>query len=248
MQTHNHTVFNQVFDYAITLGALTRNPSHGVKKVKIEEFEASFYTIDEIKHMLSLCTDPLLKLFIIISVMLGTRRSETCGLKWENISLEDKKIYIRHTVVVGVNAKIYQKDETKTMTSKRDYTLSNELVDLLQQHKNQQEEYKRLLGEQYHNSDYIFCKPDGTVYRPDHFTRAFGKFLKKNSLAHIRLHDLRHSTASMLANLGFSERQIQDWCGWSSFKMLKKYVHVYDEDKVKMANETASALLAKNSA
>ena len=54
---------------------------------------------------------------------------------------------------------------------------------------------------------------DGTPYRPDYVTRAFGKVLEKKGLPHIRFHDIRHSTASILYDKGWDLKDIQEWLG-----------------------------------
>ena len=77
---------------------------------------------------------------------------------------------------------------------------------------------------------------DGRPLPPEYITRAFRKFQKQAGLPHIRLHDLRHSSATLLLCAGFSLKQFQEWLGHSDISTTANiYVHVPFSDKVNMA-------------
>ena len=76
-------------------------------------------------------------------------------------------------------------------------------------------EDKKLFGNCYFDNDYVCAKPDGTLIRPEDVSYKFTKLLKENNLPHIRLHDLRHSCASMLIAQGVDIKVIQEWLGHS---------------------------------
>jgi integrase len=129
------------------------------------------------------------------------------GLKWSAIDFDDNKITIDHTVVK--NLTVEYKDKTKT--SMGSFLLLEDVREVLIELKAQQDENRKTFGNTYHESDYVFVWKNGNLYRLDYITRSFVKVLKKNDLPHMRFHDLRHSTASILHAKGWSLKDIQDW-------------------------------------
>jgi integrase len=79
--------------------------------------------------------------------------------------------------------------------------------------KERQDENRKLFGKEYQKSDYIFKYADGTLFRPDSATRSFQRVLKNHGLAQMRFHDLRHSTASIMYEMGCDVKEIQYWLG-----------------------------------
>ena len=83
---------------------------------------------------------------------------------------------------------------------------------------------------------YVCTWPDGNVISPNYLTRTFHNVIAKSSLPNIRLHDLRHSAASNLLNMGFSIVQVQQWLGHGSASTtLNFYAHVDKNSKLDMA-------------
>ena len=81
---------------------------------------------------------------------------------------------------------------------------------------------------------------DGKPYRPDYITRTFQKVLEKHGLPHLRFHDIRHSTASILYDTGWELKDIQEWLGHSDIETTGNiYTHISKARKEKMGNELA---------
>lgn len=80
--------------------------------------------------------------------------------------------------------------------------------------KQKQADNKKLYGNSYKNKqNYIFVYDDGELIKPDTITNSFPNFLINNDLEKIRLHDLRHTCASLLLANGISMKEIQMWLG-----------------------------------
>ena len=102
--------------------------------------------------------------------------------------------------------------------------------------KNKQDEYKILFGNTYTENDYICKWPDGKAMDISYLNQALTKLLKDNGMPHIRLHDLRHSTASYLNKLGFTPKEIQLWLGHADIKTtMNIYTHIDVAMKQNMA-------------
>ena len=106
---------------------------------------------------------------------------------------------------------VIEKDATKSYSSRRTYELIPEVREILLTLKQQQEEYRKVFGSEYHENDYIFKWPDGTQYRPDSLLKTFQRTLERNGFPKMRFHDLRHSTASILVDKGWNINDIKEW-------------------------------------
>jgi hypothetical protein len=104
---------------------------------------------------------------------------------------------------------------------------------------------KRFFGKQYDTAwdGYVFTDEKGTILSPDYLTQTFGDLLKKHGLKHIRLHDLRHSCASLLLANGVNLKMIQEWLGHADFSTTANvYSHLDFSNKVESADILSKAL------
>ena len=107
------------------------------------------------------------------------------------------------------------------------------------------EKNKVYLGKDYHTKyeKFVFVDQLGDLILPDNLTHTFKKILKRNELKDIRLHDLRHSCASIMLANGVQMKQIQEWLGHSNFSTTADvYSHLDFSAKIDSANKIANAL------
>jgi integrase len=140
------------------------------------------------RKMLKLFENHELRPVIYIALYYGLRRSEVLVLKWNAVDFENNVLEIKHTVVDVAGVPI-AKDKTKNTSSKRKYVILPEIKDVLIDLKNKQNENKKLFGNEYNESDYIFTWADGRLFRPDFLTKGFKKVLEKNNFPMMRFHD-----------------------------------------------------------
>ena len=168
---------------------------------------------------------------IVLCVYYGLRRSEVIGLKWSAVNFRDKTIQICNTIT-----KMYEfceKERTKNASSNRTLPLIPTVEKYLKKLKAKQNENKKLFGDCYIDSDYICVKADGTLIQPDEASAKFKSLIKRNKMPNIRLHDLRHSCASMLIAQGVDIKVIQEWLGHSSISMTGNiYGHLQFKQKI----------------
>ena len=128
-------------------------------------------------------------------------------------------------------------DTPKTDSSYRTLPMLDSAYTLLEADKRLQEERKRLMGESNIDSDYVCTWNNGKLISPNYLTSQFNKIIKNSTLPPIRLHDLRHSTASNLLNRGLSVVQVQEWLGHSSAATtLNFYAHADKTSKQAVAD------------
>ena len=164
------------------------------------------------------------------------------GLKWNAVDFETKTLTIKHTVSrIGKN--IHQHDRTKNDSSNATFPIPEKILGELEELKKYQQEMKILQPNDYHDSDYIFTKPNGELLSPDYISQHFKLLLEKNNMPPIRFHDLRHSSASYLKALGFDLKDIQTWLRHKDIQTtMNLYTHLDMEAKTNIADSLDARL------
>jgi len=220
---------NQAFNDAVVKEIIVKNPMEHVpipKQLGEKEKVGKFLEVSQIGKMLKLFENHELRPVIYIALYYGLRRSEVLGLKWNAVDFENNVLEIKHTVVDVAGVPI-AKDKTKNTSSRRKYVILPEIKDMLIDLKNKQNENKKLFGNEYNESDYIFTWADGRLFRPDFLTKGFKKVLEKNNFPIMRFHDLRHSCATMLHDKGWELGDAKQWLGHSNVSTTADiYTHI----------------------
>ncbi len=168
------------------------------------------------------------------------RRGELCGLRWGPIDLEAGRLQIVQTrvVVEGVAT-----DSTpKTSAGRRSIPLDPLLVQRLKALRARQAAERLAAGSAYEETDYLFTDELGRRYHPDHFSARFEKLVETTGLPRIRLHDTRHTAASIMLANGVPVKVVSEILGHSSPTItLSIYAHVLPG----MAEEAGAALSAR---
>lgn len=122
---------------------------------------------------------------------------------------------------------------TKTREGYRTMPLNKEVKKALLRHKARIEMNKIIFKNSYiyKTNDYVCVKENGSIIKPDHFTKRFAKVMQASGLRKIRLHDLRHSVGSLLAQNNINVRQIQDFLGHASIRSSNRYTHLQYQSK-----------------
>lgn len=211
------------------------NPATSARTPKAEKFKAEFLNQSQVNEMLVLFKDSVIYIPILLASVYGLRRSEVLGLQWKNIDFENKSIHIVQTLQQNTGGSYL--DTTKTESSNRTLPMTNDIYNVLDKHKAEQESRQNLMGNYYIASDFVCTWNNGKVISPNYLTKTFHSIISKSSLPDIRFHDLRHSAASNLLEMGFSVVQVADWLGHSSSTTtLNFYAHVDKKSKLNIAN------------
>ncbi len=150
---------------------------------------------------------------------------------WKNIDLGLASLGVSaYLSVVETLYKIngtYVIKEPKTSSGKRRIALSPSLALVLRQHRAEQQTQRALLGKPLTDEGFVFAHPDGTLLDPSTVSHAFNKVIRRAGLPHIRLHDLRHTHATLLLQAGVHPKVVQERLGHSSIRVtLDTYSHV----------------------
>ncbi|MGH3788520.1 MAG: tyrosine-type recombinase/integrase [Pseudonocardiaceae bacterium] len=120
--------------------------------------------------------------------------------------------------------------QTKTSTSERTIPLPQPLIRALREHRQRQLEEQFIAGAVWEDHDLVFCTAQGRPIEPRNINRAFTALLCKANLRSIRLHDLRHSCATLLCAQGVEAATVQRILGHSSITVTTStYVDVIEQ-------------------
>lgn len=184
--------------------------------------EMEFYTYEEFKKFISVEDD--IKFIALFEVLYycGTRRGELRGLTWKNINFNRKEINIIQNVVnVSGDSGYWQLTTPKTRTSKRQIPMPDILITHLKQLKEECEKY-------YGFNENWFVFGDIQPIHPDVLRRKKNELAKRAGVKQIRIHDFRHSCASLLINNGANVTMVAKYLGHSKIdETLNTYSHVF---------------------
>lgn len=228
-------------EQAFKLDMVKRNPCKNVTLPKTEKGKVDFYDTQEVQRLIECSKGTDMELFIMIALNLGLRRGELAALRWENVDMQNDIIHICENRVDGLDGKVITK-KPKSESGIRDIPISPSLKKFLQKH------YtdflvKKLKYQLKDKEDYVLSQADGKPYKPFSISHKFQKFLVKNNLRHIRLHDLRHTNASIMLQQGISPKVAQQRLGHSDFSVtMNTYSHVMKSVETEAANKLDEAL------
>ncbi len=209
---------------------------------KSEKFEPNFLNKSQaIKLLEDIKNEPIYPM-IVLAILYGMRRSEICGLQWSAIDFDGNKLLVKTTMVKQKTLVI--KNKTKTESSRREYPLLPQIKELLLDVKQKQEINRAFLGKGYQESDQVFTWEDGRPITGDYLSKRFAKLKRKYGLPDIRLHDLRHTCASILLSDGKQLKDVQEWLGHSDISMTANvYGHLDDTRKKAIGNSMSELLV-----
>lgn len=212
-----------------------------------KEYVGAFYSVSELETLFQAVKGDPCEFPVLMAAFYGLRRSEIMGLRWRAIDFENNLITIDHTVVQcmcdGTTITV-EKDRTKNQSSCRSMPLVPQYRDLLLRMKVRQECCRKLCGNCYTESEYIFVNDMGEPYQPNYVTQHFKLVLRKNHLRSIRFHDLRHTCASLLLKNGVPMKDIQEWLGHSSYNTTANiYAHLDTSSKNTSASKMSNVVI-----
>ena len=121
----------------------------------------------------------------------------------------------------------------KSESGIRDIRLGNDVMSVLKEARLQYMTDAFTYGVGFQNLGFVIRQEDGSPFKPDSMTQKWERFLKTHSLPKIRLHDLRHSCASLLIAQGVDIKVIQEWLGHSSIATTGNiYGHLQFKQKI----------------
>lgn len=182
------------------------------------------WTGDELRTFLDAIAGHDLYPLYFLASSTGMRRGELAGLPWRNVDLDTARLTVNEQVV-SVDYKLIV-DDLKTETSRRTIDLDEHTVTMLRRHRRQQLEERMASGRRGDDS-FVFAKPDGSPVHPDLISQTFERTVAQLDVPRIRLHDLRHTHATILLQQNVHPKVVSERLGHSSIAFtMTVYQHV----------------------
>lgn len=160
------------------------------------------------------------------SLMTGARRGELLALRWSDIDLLQAEMHINRNVLQLSDRTLVYK-APKTAKGRRMISLSPSTALLLRRHKDEREAECASMGITPEPDSLVFCHIDGSSLLPDSVSQAWSRLVKKTCLKHIRLHDARHTHATILLKQNTHPKVVQERLGHANISTtLDLYSHV----------------------
>jgi integrase len=210
---------------AVEEGLVTRNPSDGAHSLpRCRDVPMRTWSAEQLRVFLAFVADDRLASLWRLASTTGMRRGEVLGLRWRDVDLDGATLSVAQARVRGADGLSY--GPPKTSAGRRRIDLDQTTVASLRDHRRRQTtELEALPAE--HDLDLVFTRADGKPLDPDGLSGTFDRLQKAAGLPRIRLHDLRHTVASLLLAGNVPAKVVQERLGHSSVMVtLDIYSHV----------------------
>jgi len=222
---HHHLIVDCLSD-AVKWNLVTRNVGIAVEPPRAPKKEMKALSVGETHRFLDNCTTEPWRTIFHTLIWTGIRRSELLGLQWNDLDLDMALMTIRRSLVRLQNG-TYVTDEPKTSSGARSLDLAPSTCLILKQHRAGQERDVELLGIPPSQANFVFGHPDGTPRTPSTVTQQFRRIASRAGLSGVRLHDLRHTHASLMLQQGTDIKTISTRLGHSSVAFtMDTYAHL----------------------
>lgn len=210
-----HAMLHKALADACRKGTLQRNVADLADPPKLGHSSAMrVWTAEQLRQFLDEVGDHWLAAAFHLAAHTGMRRGEVLGLAWRDLDLDGARLSV-HRAIITVE---YQKtvSDVKTATGRRTIDLDERTVAVLRAWRDRQEQEATATGRVIHDDDTVFAKPDGDSIHPDYMSQVFDRHLETSELPRIRLHDLRHTHATILLKAGVPVKVVSERLGHSS--------------------------------
>lgn len=224
-----HVVLHKSLKNAVKINLLSRNPADSVDKPRIVRPEMHVMDENQLNYFLQAAQKGEYYCLFYLYLMTGMRRSELLAVRWSDYDPLGMVISVNRSMQCINKAKnrITFK-EPKSKKSRRLIALSPDMCLTLNKYKEKQNADRLALDlPALKDSDLIFCHIDGTPTQPDGITHAWMKLVRKCGLKGVRLHDARHTMASIMLKQGVHPAIVQQRLGHASISItIDTYSHI----------------------
>jgi integrase len=230
-----HAILRQAFQDAVAHDEIGRNPCDVVKARRPRPSERPIPSPEVVEKMILAAEeeDPLWGLFVNVSATIGTRRGETCALRWEDVDFDAGRLHVRRAVCKGIHGPT----ELKPPKAGRERSL--------------------FVGERFFDEIRPFRRDGGWIFsdrrrerdgpwHPDWPGHRFSRLTRRLALPHT-LHSLRHFVATQLLARGLPVTQVAQFMGHKDPSVtLDLYANHVVDDVQRLMGEAAASLFGKH--
>jgi integrase len=219
---------SQVLAQLVAEGRLTRNVAALVDRVPGKAKKLQTFTADQVRTVLrGIAEDRNRHAWHL--ALAGLRRGEIAGQRWADIDLENRTLRIG-TTRVDVGGRALDQDEPKTANAGRVLPIPEPLLAELAAARSRQAAEKLALGEAYKDLGFVVCNEAGEPYHPSTMSTLWQAAIRDLDVPQIRLHDARHTCATLMHLQGVPIALVAAWLGHADVSFtMRTYVHAQPE-------------------
>lgn len=252
------TVMNLSFDYAVTMKVITLNPADGInlpktvekKKYHVRNIDTTkTLTLEQIFVILEKSKDTPIHMQVLFNVLMGLRRSEINGLKYEDVDFINRTLTIKRQLGKPLGAKkedfplktlTKQEVKLKTASSNRVLPIPDYVFEAILKEKELYEKHKSRRKREFQDLGYICCSTYGRPRSKGYHVQHYKKLLQENNLPEIRWHDLRTTFCTLLLKNDFNPKAVSKLMGHAKEIIT---MDVYGDNKGLIGGEEIPELL-----
>jgi len=262
---HTKRTLSAALQVAVDRGRMSRNAVKLASAPKDQPPEIEPLTKEDARKLLNEASGKRNGARWVIALALGLRQGEALGLQWRDLDLDTGTLHVRRQlrrVVLKhgcVDPSVCGKrgcdcpqrfggglvlSEPKSKSGKRTIALPDQVVAWLRVHRAAQVAERLHAGELWNPAEpgWIFASEVGKPLDPRRDLIRWKELLRATGVEDCRLHDARHTAATLLLVAGVPDRMVMDQMGWTSVVLLSRYSHVVDEVKRAAAQSMSGVL------
>jgi integrase/predicted RNA-binding Zn-ribbon protein involved in translation (DUF1610 family) len=238
---HVHACLHKACKDAVRWGQLSRNPLDAADPPRAKgdgSREMHTWTKEQLKAFLAAVKDDRLSPLWHTIAMTGMRRGEAIGLRWRDVDLEAGRLSVRRALI-PINREVVV-SEPKTAKGRRVIALDPGTIEVLKGQAARQLDEQSQWDEGWVETGLVFTAEDGAALDPESISRFWRQAVKKTMLPTIRLHDLRHTHATLALQAGIHPKVVSERLGHATVSItLDTYSHA-----IPAMQEEAATLIA----
>jgi len=239
-----HATLHRALKDAVKWNRLIKNPVDAADPPRLSSTDLAMkvWSAKEMKSFLVSERESRLYPLWLTLATTGMRRGEVLGLRWEDVDLEAKTISIRQTrIMLGYQPLL---STPKTKKGRRQVALDTATAAALKERRHHEKEEGLARGATWTKSDLVFLREDGEPYHPERVSRLFTQAGKRAGLPRIRLHDLRHTYATLALACGIHPKVVSERLGHANIAItLDTYSHAVPALSEEAASRVAALIL-----
>ncbi len=243
---HHHICLHTALQHAVKVGMLIRNPVDATTSPRPGHTEMQTMNEKDIHIFLEYAKSTQYYALFYTALFTGMRRSELLGLRWQDVDLLLLQISVNRSLHQLSDKKLVFR-QPKTEKSRRSIALTPSSAGVLREYYEEQNRQRQALGyDPLEDDDSVFCHYDGKPLLPNTVRHVWEKLAKRTGLKGIRLHDARHTHASLMLKQGIHPKVVQERLGHSTITTtLDTYSHVAPGLQQAAANKFDEIVIGK---